>query len=150
MNYSVLRGLCQKCEDIIEWQIWKADDGKEQHGHFHKDANSDLNCDGKPVWFLSPNQIRIIYASDKFWKWRMNKKVNIERESEGIAAALEEIPFLVAKILSKTGSSEDSLDNYKVTVERAVNISENPDALFDVCFSDEEWDKKYRKNGEKK
>lgn len=107
MNETILRGFCQKCGMSLEW-----DDNydKKYNPKFrasHRDHYDEPMHSIEPVWFLSPNQIRLIHVS-KEWNEFYEKNFNLIYPKTGfemLAKLLEEEPFLVAKILKESEKS---------------------------------------------
>lgn len=99
MNDSVLRGFCQKCE----WPISTMKIGENEYEATHiplineKTEISMLPTyhEIKPVWFLSPNQIKILFEAHLPSKDGRNV-------IETVYWTLEHEPFLVARILSES------------------------------------------------
>lgn len=85
MNDFVLRGFCQKCNRP---QIFGETTNHNVGGGVWEDC--------EPVWFLSPQQMRILCdAKEPMEKWF--------NEGMDIPEFVEKYPFLVAKILSDAG-----------------------------------------------
>lgn len=96
MNDTILRGFCKECD---AYWTWKEFSQKEKEG---------LTCHGtesycEPVWFLSAKQMRVVYKSEEYSKW-FEENLNLIRPLpfwENIARFLEDMPFLVAKIIKE-------------------------------------------------
>ena len=93
MNDSVLRGFCQKCNAPVQAMLEEG---------VHVDAVLKFfNHKPIPVWFLSPQQMRILISSNKWHEWCHERK----GDSLAIASldvALSRDPFLVASILKES------------------------------------------------
>ena len=104
MNNFVLRGFCQTCGFPVYLN--------EEKAYHTTNANTPL-CMGlyghcrkiKPVWFLSPKQMKIVWEDDRSRAW-MFERLNKQHRASAhflLYYILDENPFLVAKILKNAG-----------------------------------------------
>lgn len=105
MDEKTLRGFCQKCELPIALI-----DGQEMHGlplENVPDEALEKTKDHNPVfiWFLSAKQMKIIVQSHEFNEWYGKNQRNVPHY-DALAEFLEEMPFLVAKILKENGDKK--------------------------------------------
>lgn len=97
MNDFVLCGFCQKCDTPLEYLgngSWCS----------HNPTKNICKKFCEPVWFLSPKQMRIVFASPLFNKEVLDQRLNFFNEQgEALAELLDKNPFLVASILKDAG-----------------------------------------------
>jgi hypothetical protein len=103
MNHSILRGFCQKCDGPI------ITDSVAKSGAVHYNAEIKHRWispthEVEPVWFLSPQQMKIILSSNRFLEFVLDKQFeSVLLPNDGyLPEFLESDPFLVAKILKES------------------------------------------------